>query len=261
MKYIDIHAHVFPDEVAPRVVEQLEGYYKMNWHGNGTVADLTQSIEDADIETTVIFSTATKPSQVETINNYIASLCQNNSRFIGFGTIHPDYPDIEKEIERIKTLGLRGLKLHPDFQGFNIDDPRMFRIYKAIGGTMPILIHTGDENSDFSAPRRLAAVLDEMPELVVIAAHFGGYCRWDEAKKYLIGRKNLYLDTSSCFHKFSFEVGKELTRLHGADRVLFASDYPAVRQNEAVEHILKMELTQEENELILYRNAKKLLGI
>lgn len=261
MKYTDVHAHVFPDDVAPKVVEQLEGYYKMHWHGNGTFADLNKSIDEAGIGRTVIFSTATKPTQVETINNYISSLCRDNNRFIGFGTMHPDYQDIEKEIARFPLLGLKGLKLHPDFQGFNIDDPRMFPIYKAVGSSMPILIHVGDENSDFSAPRRLAAVLDAMPDLVFIAAHFGGYCRWEEAKEYLIGRRNLYIDTSSCFHKFSFEFGRELTRLHGADRVLFASDYPAVRQSEAVEHILKMELTPEENEMIFHLNAEKLLGI
>ena len=158
MKYIDVHAHVFPDDVAPKVVEQLEGYYKMHWHGDGTFADLNKSIEEAAVDRTVIFSTATKPTQVETINNYISSLCRNNNRFIGFGTMHPDYPEIEKEITRFPSLGLKGLKLHPDFQGFNIDDPRMFPIYKAVGGAMPILIHVGDENSDFSAPRRLAVI-------------------------------------------------------------------------------------------------------
>ena len=261
MKYIDVHAHVFPDDVAPKVVAQLEGYYKMKWHGNGTFADLNKSIEESAVVKTVIFSTATKPTQVETINNYISSLCKSSDKFIGFGTMHPDYPDVEQEIARFSSLGLKGLKLHPDFQAFNIDDPKMFRIYEAVGSKMPILIHTGDENSDFSAPRRLAAVLDRMPELVFIAAHFGGYCQWEEAKKHLIGRKNLYIDTSSCFHKISFEEAKELTRLHGADRVLFASDYPGVRQNEAIQHILQMGLTPEENELIFCKNAEKLLGI
>ena len=100
-----------------------------------------------------------------------------------------------------------------------------------------------------------------MAELVFIAAHFGEYCRWDEAKKHLFGRKNLYIDTSSCFHKISYADGREMIRLHGADKVLFASDYPMTRAARAIEDVLKMELTDEENQLIFYKNAKKILKI
>ena len=261
MKYIDMHAHVFPDNVAPKVVSQLETYYNMVWRGKGTIADLKSSMDEAGIDRTVIFSTATKVTQVKTINDYISGLCKENDKFIGFGTMHPDFPEIEDEIERFSSLGLRGLKLHPDFQEFNIDDPKMYRIYKAVSGKMPILIHVGDENQDYSSPYRLATVLDKMPELVVIAAHLGGYCRWQESQKCLFGRRNVYLDISSCFHKISHAEGREMIRRHGADRVLFASDYPAVRAADAVADLLKMELTSEENAMISYRNASELLKI
>lgn len=261
MKYIDMHAHVFPDNVAPKVVSQLEAYYNMVWRGNGTISDLVASMKESEIDKTVIFSTATKVSQVKTINDYISGMCRDNGEFIGFGTMHPDYPEIEEEINRFSAIGLRGLKLHPDFQEFNIDDPKMFRIYEAVGNKMPILIHVGDENQDYSAPRRLAAVLDKMPELTVIAAHLGGYCRWQEAQECLFGRRNVYLDVSSCFHKISHAEGRRMIRLHGADRVLFASDYPAVRASDAVSDVLKMELSSEENELIFYKNAEQLLKI
>ena len=256
-----MHAHVFPENVASKVVSQLEQYYNMTWQGSGVVPDLIQSIEAAGVSKTLIFSPATKPTQVSVINDYISSLCRNDERFIGFGTVHQDFQDIEQEIARFSSLGLRGLKLHPDFQQFYIDDPRMDRIYRAVGSTMPILIHVGDENFDHSAPERLARVMDRMPEIVFIAAHFGGYCRWDDAKKYLFGRENLYIDSSSCFHKISYAECRELVRLHGADKVLFASDYPAMLPANAIEGILKMELTPQENELIFYKNAEKLLGI
>ena len=261
MKIIDMHAHVFPENVASKVISQLEQYYNMKWQGSGVVPNLIQSIEDAGVSRTLIFSPATKPAQVSVINDYISSLCRNDSRFIGFGTVHQDFPDIEQEIARFTSLGLRGLKLHPDFQQFYIDDPVMDRIYRAVGSSMPILIHVGDENFDYSSPERLARIMDRMPEIVFIAAHFGGYCRWDDAKKYLFGRENLYIDTSSCFHKISCAEGREMIRLHGADKVLFASDYPAMLPANAIDEILKMELTQEENELIFYKNAEKLLGI
>lgn len=261
MRYIDIHAHVFPENIASKAVTSLEAYYNFKWGGNGLLSDLGASMEESGVEKSVIFSTATKVTQVDSINNYISGLCSSDSRFIGFGTMHPDYSDIRGAIARFRELGLRGLKLHPDFQQFDIDDPRMFKIYEEIGDTMPILVHLGDENVDYSAPRRLARVLDAMPELNVIGAHFGGYCRWEEAEKYLIGKRKLYLDPSSCFHKMSYEEGRRIVRAHGAEHILFASDYPAVRQKKAIEDVMKMQLTQEENELIFYKNACKLLGI
>ena len=261
MRDIDIHAHVFPENVASKVVSQLEAYYDLKWQGSGVFPDLVKSVEEAGISRSVIFSPATKPTQVIAINDYIASLCRQDERFYGFGTIHPDFPDIEKEIDRFASLNLRDLKLHPEFQEFYIDDPKLDRIYRAVGNRMPILIHMGDENFDYSAPERLAKVMDRMPELVFIAAHFGGYCRWDEAEKYLFGRENLYIDTSSCFHKISYAEGRKMIRLHGADKVLFASDYPMTRAAKAIDDVLKMELTEEENQLIFYKNAEKILKI
>jgi predicted TIM-barrel fold metal-dependent hydrolase len=261
MKYIDVHTHVFPDNVANKVVNQLEGYYKLTCQGKGDFADLIKNITEANLTKTVIFSTATKAAQVVTINDYIAALCKQDERFIGFGTLHPDYPDIAEELVRFKTLGLKGLKLHPDFQQFYIDEPKLDAIYQAIPDNMPILIHVGDENVDYSAPERLAKVMDKYPNLVFIAAHFGGYCRWEDAKKCLFGRRNLYLDTSSCFGKISYSQGREMIRLHGADRVLFASDYPAQRSQQSIQDVLNMELTLEENELIFYKNAQRLLGL
>ena len=261
MKYIDIHAHVFPENVASKVVPQLEAYYNIKWQGSGIFPDLVKSVEEAGVERTVIFSPATKAAQVTAINDYIASLCRQDERFWGFGTLHPDFPDVEQEIARFASLGLRGLKLHPEFQTFYIDDPKMERIYRAVGASMPILVHMGDKKLDYSAPERLAKVMDRMPELVFIAAHFGGYYRWEEAKKYLFGRKNLYIDTSSCFQDISYAEGRKMVRLHGADKVLFATDYPMVRAAKAIEDVFKMELTDEENQLIFYKNAEKLLGI
>ena len=261
MRYIDIHAHVFPENVAAKVVSQLEEYYSLKWQGSGVFPDLVKSMEEANVDRTIIFSPATKATQVVAINDYISSLCRQNGRFYGFGTLHPDFPDIEQELARFASLGLRGLKIHPEFQQFYIDDPKMDRIYRAVGGSMPILIHMGDETLDYSAPERLAKVMDRMPELVFIAAHFGGYCRWDEAEKHLFGRKNLYIDTSSCFHKISYAEGRRMIRLHGADKVLFASDYPMTRAAKAIEEVLQMALTEEENQLIFYKNAEKLLGI
>ena len=157
-------------------------------------------------------------------------------------------------------LGLRGVKFHPDFQMIAIDDPRMIPIYRLIGSRVPVLIHMGDKNTDLSAPVRLARVLDLVPELTVIAAHFGGYSAWDEARKHLVGR-NCYLDCSSSFPFLSYEDGEAIIRSHGIDKILFASDYPALLHDHAINDIRKMNFSEPEYEKIFYRNAAELLKI
>jgi predicted TIM-barrel fold metal-dependent hydrolase len=258
IKIIDCHAHVFPDSIAEKAVKNLENYYKMPWSGNGTVGQLKESIKNSNIFRVIVFSTATKPSQVRSINSYIAGLCDD--RIIGFGTIHPEYRDYKGEIGRIMSLGLLGIKLHPDFQGFAIDDKRMLPIYSEIEGKMPVLIHMGDENSDNSSPQRLSRVIEMFPGLVVIASHLGGYMRWDEAEKYLIGKK-IYLDTSSTLCKLSPQRAGELILAHGTEKVLFGTDYPARLHAQELESFMKISLSNEDRAKILSENAMKLFNI
>lgn len=102
----------------------------------------------------VVQSVATVPEQVHNINSFIAEQVRlHPDKFIGFGALHPDFPDISGETERIISLGLKGIKLHSDFQKFNIDDLKAFPIYEAAEGRLPILFHCGDDRYDFSHPR------------------------------------------------------------------------------------------------------------
>lgn len=261
MKLIDFHAHVFPADIAAKAVANLEEYYGCRWHGTGELDDLRRGADEAGISATVIFSCATKPEQVININNFISKLVDADpTRLIGFGTLHPDFGDFHSELRRISELGLRGLKFHPDFQNFAIDDPRMMRIYEAVGNDLVMLFHVGDEHSDLSSPKRLATVLDAFPGARIVAAHLGGYMRWDEAEKYLIGR-DLWLDSSSSLHRLPAETARRLIISHGVERVLFASDYPAARPAEAIEQLRSLKLPEDAMERICHLNAEKLLGV
>ena len=102
-------------------------------------------------------------------------------------------------------------------------------------------------------------MLDEFPHLTVIAAHFGGYSEWQEAWKHLVGKK-VYLDTSSSIFALGARAAAEIVRAHGADRILFASDYPACRHQQAVADVLAMKLNDEENQLIFNGNAERIFG-
>ena len=261
MKYIDFHTHVFPAEIAAKAVAGLEAYYGAKWHGTGELDDLLRGEDEAKVSAAVIFSCATRADQVININNFISKLsAASRGRLIGFGTLHPDFADIPAELARIRKLGLRGLKFHPDFQKFAIDDPRMSLIYENAADDLLMLFHVGDAHSDLSAPRRLAGVLDAFPRARIIAAHFGGYRRWDEAEKFLVGR-DLWFDTSSSLPLLPADRAREIIRAHGIGRMLFASDYPGTRPIDAIRNLAGLGLADEAMEMICHANAEKLLGV
>lgn len=258
-KIFDFHTHAYPEKVASKSVDFLNSYYKITCQGDGTMDDLLKSAKNGGVGYLLVHAVATKPSQVENVNSWIAEHLQKN--VFGFGTIHPDYDgDIKKELERIHSLGLLGLKLHPDFQAYYVDDPSMDIVYSNVEGKMPVLFHVGDENSEFSSPKRLANVLDRFPKLTVIAAHLGGYSQWAEAERYIIGR-DCYIDTSSSLWAIPPEKAESLIRRHGVDRVLFGTDYPLTYHREELERFLALDLTEAEKDMILFENAKRLLNL
>jgi len=257
---IDFHTHVFPEKVAEKAVQSISDYYGLPMRGGGTVDGLFASGEPFEIQRYVIHATATRPDQVRGINDFLAETCALDDRLIGFGSLHPHMEDLEGELARFPALGFRGLKLHPDFQDFAIDDPAAMPIYALAQGRLPILMHMGDEHRDGSTPQRLGVILDRFPDLVLIAAHLGGYLMWDESLRLLAGRK-LYLDTSSSLEFLEPHKAVEIIRKHGTDRVLFGTDYPMWMHQDELERFFRLELTGEEREQILWKNAARLLEL
>lgn len=254
---IDSHTHIFPEDLAKKAVNSICDFYGFprKFGQKGTITNLKEKSSEAGVKYLIINSTATTPAQVETINNWIASNISNT--VFGLGTIHPDYPDIEKEIERIRTLGLKGIKLHPDFQQFYADDRKLDRIYACAQGVLPILIHSGDKRYDFSAPKRIANILYRFPKLDIVAAHLGGYSRWDEVKKYLLGRR-LWFDTSSSLWYMENEEAIEIIRKHGTDKILFGTDYPLADYKKELIKFYELGLSKKEQEDIFFNNTNEL---
>ncbi len=261
-KVVDFHVHAFADKIAVKATENLVRYYSMPAISNGTFDVIYKKAILADIDKMVIHAVATKPTQVEDINTYVKKTVDTApERLIGFGAMHRDFDNYKEEIKRIKELGLRGIKLHNDFQGFNIDDDKMMFVYEEIvKNDLPILFHMGDRNVDSSSPKRLARVLDKMPEMRAVAAHMGGVFMWDLAEEYLVGR-DVYFDTSSAL----FEIGDErflrLLRAHGSDKVLFGTDYPLSDYELEFSYFDRLNLTKEETENVFYKNAYRFLNI
>lgn len=257
---IDAHAHIFPDKIAERAAAGIGGFYGIKIQFSGRVDSLLEINRKAGVDRAVVQSVATVPEQVHNINNFISEQTRLHPELTGFGALHPDFVDIDGETERIISLGLKGIKLHPDFQQFNADDPKAFPIYRAAEGRLPILIHAGDSRYDFSSPKRIYRVMERFPKLTLIAAHLGGWTKWDEASEVLAG-SGIYTDISSCLYAMPPERAEELIRKFGTDRVMFGTDYPMWNAVEELERFRRLSLTPEEQQDILYNNAARLLGL
>lgn len=259
MKIIDFHNHIYPEKVSKKAVKSVGEFYSIDMDCEGTAQDLIKKGSRAGITNYVVCSVAIDGAHVETINNYIASECDKHKEFYGFSTMHIDYSDKIKELERALDLGLCGVKIHPDTQKFNLDDKEMYEFYDYLSQKqIPLLIHCGDYRYDYSHPRRLKRVLDDFPDLVAIGAHFGGWSVYDLALEYL-ENTNCYVDTSSSMTYLGLRRTKELIDLYGAERVLYGTDYPMWSAEDELKKIDKLGLTQEEKELILYKNAENIL--
>lgn len=257
---IDFHTHIFPEELAGKAVSFIGSHYGIRMKGNGLIEGLLKSADEAKIERMVILSSATKPSQTATVNRWMAERQRENQRFIAFGTVHPHSRHLAAELEDMMALGLRGIKLHPDFQAFNIDDPRMDVVYRTVGGRLPILMHVGDPNLDHSSPTRLRRVIDRFPDLRIVAAHLGGYSRWDEARRTILGLP-VWIDTSSALWCMPPEEAEDIIRSHGVGRVVFGTDYPVHDHATEMVYFNRLALTQAERQAILHDNAAALLGL
>ncbi len=261
MKLIDFHTHIYPDAIALKATQSIENFYSMKAENVGTAERLLNVSRDNGIVLSVVLPVAVKPSGVIHINNFAAEMQKAHPEFLSFGTIHAATENIEEETERLIGMGLHGIKLHPDFQLFDIDDKRMFPAYEMIEGKIPLMVHSGDYRYSYSHPQRLRRVMDAFPKLTCIAAHFGGWSMPDEGVKYLADKENCYVDISSSFDRISVEKGTELVSLFGEDRVLFASDFPLGSPTIEKENLMRMNLSDDVKEKIAYKNAERLLGL
>ncbi len=256
---IDAHAHIFPDKIADKAAEGIGGFYNITAKYDGTLGTLLEQGSAAGVDKFLVQSVATVPEQVRSINNYISEcVSRYPDRLIGFGAMHPDFEDIVGETERIVSFGLKGIKLHSDFQRFNLDEKRAYAIYEAAEGRLPILFHIGDPRYDYSAPERLMRVVKRFPKLTVIAAHLAGWTMWDKGAEIFEG-SGIYADCSSSLYALAPDRAAKLIRKIGADKVFWGTDYPLWGAAEELERFRSLPLSDEEKDKILGGNITRLL--
>lgn len=263
---IDFHAHIYPPKIAEKATRVIGEFYDAPMAYHGFADELVKSGEKIGVDKFVVHSVATKPEQVVSIDSFIIDAVQKQDKFIGFGTIHPgfahpNFQAAQAELERIKNAGLKGVKIHSDFQKFQIDTHEMDEVYSWLQeNDMPLLVHAGDCRYDYSGPKRIANVLDRFPRLKLIAAHFGGYTEWDASFEYLAGR-DVWFDTSSTLWKLPIEDACKMMKKHGISRFLFGSDFPMWDHLDEFGRFNKLNLNEKDKCAVLYQNARDLLNL
>lgn len=270
---VDFHTHVYPDKIAASTVEKLSEVAGISAHTDGTKAGLEESAKEAGIDYSLVLPVATDPKQVPSINEaaYKMNLSSARKGVFSFGGIHPDSADTKKVLRGVASLGLKGIKLHPDYQGTLFNDIRYKRIVEqATDLGLYIVVHAGVDiglpDPIHTTPEYVKDVLLDTGSDRLILAHMGGWRMWDEAVRVLAG-ENVYIDTS--FSTTAVDVDGmldeekfvEMVRAFGADRVLFGTDSPWASQKKSLKWIQHTSLRSDEKNLILGENAEKLLNL
>jgi predicted TIM-barrel fold metal-dependent hydrolase len=257
---IDFHNHVWPDDIAPRALGgNIPG---MALFGDGTVAGLSAVQDEAGIDRSICLAVANTPAQLTSANRFAGSL--DRSRFIPFGTIHP-LATPEENVRHLRENKLPGVKLHAVFQGYRLDDPALYETLAALEGEFCVIAHVGDGgggDGTTCTPQMVAAIARNFPRLDLVACHFGGYHRLEDAKEALTDI-SIMIDTSwpPSVATLDAKVVRETVRRHGVERVLFASDWPTASPKAEIAAIRSLGLDDDETAMILGGNAQALLAI
>ena len=258
---IDSHAHIFPDKIARKATDGIGDFYSLKMRFDGSVNSLLEIGNEAGLDGYIVQSVGTTLHQVESINNFIHDTVTNNPTMFGFMTLHPDMENPEKEIDRGIKAGLKGIKLHPDFQHFHLGGKRCTRLLEANNNRLPVLVHTGDMRYDYSNPCLMKTVAEQFPNTRFIAAHFGGWSQWDEAKQCLYDKENVWVDSSSSFYEMNVSSAMEIINIYGIERVFFGTDYPMWSAVDELKFIESLPLSEEDKNKLLWKNINDFLQL
>ncbi len=265
-RIIDFHTHTFPDKIVAKTIASLESVAGVKAKSNGTISGLLSSMDRAGIDLSVIMPVVTRPEQFQTVNNVAAQINEEyGGRVISFGGIHPNTQNYKKELDYIKALGLKGIKLHPDYQGAMIDDIGYKHIIDyASQLDLVIMVHAGIDiglpEPVHCPPEKSLAIIEQLQPPKLILAHMGGWKQWEQVEELLAGTQ-VYLDCAFCSDYMSPEQFERIVRRHGADKILFASDSPWEDPHATIEWIESTSLSEGQKRNIYMENACKLLSV
>jgi predicted TIM-barrel fold metal-dependent hydrolase len=262
MPIIDFHTHAFPDHVAENAIPYLEQEADVKAFHDGRLRSLLKSMDRSGIEEAVICSIATKPTQFQPILEWSKQIA--SERIIPFPSVHPDDEDMPGKVKLIHDAGFRGIKMHPYYQNFSINEERMLPFYQAlVDYDLILLCHTGFDiafpHDRIADPEKTYEIINRFPGIKFITSHFGAWQDWDEVEKYLLGKK-IYMEISYSLDYMGEQRAYNFFEKHPADYIIFGTDSPWDDQARALQHFRSFKLGQKLEEKILFQNASRLLA-
>jgi len=259
-KIIDFHAHIYPDDVAEKLVPKMEEIYGVKRRHNATLSSLLASANDGDIDKVVVLPVANRPEHAK-LNTWYAGLKEKSDKIIPFGSLHPQ--NDPNELDSFPELGLKGIKFQPNAQLFYPDDGKMFKFYrKASELDLIVVFHAGDEEGgvrgEYSQPEKFIKVLQSFPGLKIVLPHLGGFKTWDKLDL-VLGYENVYYDTAHLPGNIDDGLLLNLIDKIGIEKVIYGTDFPWSDHREDKEHIEK--LLGSKAQKIFWDNPKTLLGL
>ena len=270
---IDMHTHAFADKIAARALEAIMAPMPAQYRTvyDGRLATLVSQLKANNFDKAVLCQIATKPAQYAPILEWSQAIRRGDlgaeaaSMIIPIPSVHPADPDREARIAEVAKLGFKGVKLHPYFQRFTLDTPDLldyFRIVRDNG--LFVISHIGYDIGfpfeDVCGPSRVAHVLEAVPGLRMMIAHFGGWLDWKEASRILIGAP-VDIEISMAIGFCEPDLFNDMLRRHPQDRLYFGSDWPWSRYDVTLPFLASCGLDPVRMEALMGGNAARWLGL
>lgn len=262
---IDFHAHCFPDKIAEKAIAVLAKNAGTPYHVyDGTARGLIETLRRENADKAVVLNIATNAHQQASVNDFAISLLQY-PQLIPFGSVYPDSKSWSEELDRLAAAGIKGIKFHPEYQSFFVDEKRMLPIYEKIGSLgMITTFHSGFDLGYLKpfrcTPQRLKNILPAFGGAPVVAAHMGGISELYDTLE-LLCDEDIYLDTAYVSGTTAPKMARAIIDALGVDRVLMGSDLPWVSIKNTVGFIDCLDLSEVDRAKLLGGNACRLLGL
>ncbi len=279
MRAIDFHVHLptpeWLDVTMKGYTEAAEKYFRSPV-ARKTVDELAEEYRQLDMLALLLaWDAETATHRPRLSNEFVADAVRAHPDvFTGFGSVDPlKGEEAVRGVEKIKALGLKGVKFHPAIQKFKPDDERYWPVFaKCQELGLITLFHTGTSGIgagmpggqgirlDYCRPIRLDTVAAEFPELQVIAAHFGS--PWhDELLAIALHKTNIHIDISGYAPRYIPESVVKALRGRLQDQFLFGSDYPFIQPQRCLDELAGMDIPPQVMEKLLLGNGRRLLGL
>lgn len=279
VRVVDAHTHLFP----PDVIDRRQHFIgRDRWFGHlyenpraklAAAVDIIESMDAAGVQMSVVcgFPWA-DPGLCHEQNDFMAETCRLAPDRLSFlGIVVPTSPDASNEAERCFAMGAVGIgELNADAQEFDLRQPKGMQSLMEICAEhgKPVMLHaTEPVGHDYpgkgaSTPERLVTWLTAYSRQPVVLAHWGGGLPFYELMPEVHAvTRNVVYDSAATTYLYRQQVFEHVTALAGRERVLFASDYPILRQDRLLRRVERIVGDQPGFGDLVSGNADRVYGL